>query len=111
MNEQIKQKLSDLFEYKLKEQINFDDVFSVNVELKDGVDVWVMDADMMAETGGQYANDDYDSPPEYKVPCISCKRERFFFTNHRGLWYNKKQREMVGGGALRPETGRKPSCL
>lgn len=33
------------------------------------------------------------------------------FTNHRGLWYNKKQREMVGGGALRPETGRKPSCL
>ena len=38
-------------------------------------------------------------------------KERFFFTNHRGLWYNKKQREMVGGGALRPETGRKPSCL
>ncbi|MHB8872016.1 MAG: hypothetical protein ACYC5G_06200, partial [Candidatus Doudnabacteria bacterium] len=73
MNEQTKQKLSDLFKYELKEQINFDDVFTVNVELKNGMDVWFIDADMMAETGGEYKHNDYDSPPEYKQPCISCK--------------------------------------
>lgn len=72
MNEQIKQKLSDLFEYKLKEQINFDDVFTVNVELKQNNVVWFVDADMLAETGGEYSHNDRDYPPEYKQPCISC---------------------------------------
>ncbi|MHB8871823.1 MAG: hypothetical protein ACYC5G_05205, partial [Candidatus Doudnabacteria bacterium] len=42
-------------------------------ELKNGMDVWFIDADMMAETGGEYKHNDYDSPPEYKQPCISCK--------------------------------------
>ena len=73
MNEQIKQKLSDLFRYELKQQINFDDVFSVSVELKNNNGVWFVDADMMAESGGRYPFFDYDSPPEFKPPCISCK--------------------------------------
>lgn len=72
MDEQIKQKLSDSFKYELKQQINFDDVFNVSVELKSGMDTWFMDADMLAESGGEYPHNDHDSPPEYKQPCISC---------------------------------------
>jgi len=72
MNEQIKQKLSDLFKYELKQQINFDDVFRVTVELSEGMNTWFVDADMLAESGGGYPCSDYDSQPEFKQPCISC---------------------------------------
>jgi len=72
MNEQIKQKLSDLFEYELKKQIILDDVFPVSVSLSEDGEEWFMDTDMYAESGGERKHNDYDSPLEYIAPCISC---------------------------------------
>lgn len=71
MNEQIKNKLYDLFYWELKDKIEYDKYFHVDVELVDQNKTYTLVSTLYAE-GGEEIYTDYDQPREFKNPCISC---------------------------------------
>lgn len=71
MDEQIKNKLYELFSWKLRDEIVYDEFFHVDVEYKKQGTEYVLVSTLYAE-GGEEIWTDYDQPREFKNPCITC---------------------------------------
>lgn len=71
ITEQIKNKLYDEYLFKLREEIQIEEFFHVDVEIKEQDSDFCLISTLYAEAGKEIWTD-YDSPKEYENPCISC---------------------------------------
>lgn len=71
MNEQLKNKILDRFLWDMRENIELDDHFHVDFEIKENGSIFEFVSTLYAEQGDRLAFD-YDQPQEYEKPCVSC---------------------------------------
>lgn len=71
ISEQLKNKITDHLLFQIKEEINFDDNFHIDFEIKENGSVFEFVSSFFAEQGNRMAFD-YDQPQEYEKPNIVC---------------------------------------